>query len=144
MIQSKLNSLRRLHTAGFYLQRVCVSTVHYRVNKMISNAATEEAYNNMYRCLTAQYKYEKNRSGTASNPVPCEITLNQHNIHRAQRTILEVYQARPDSLHSKLKRSPFWSIMHDGISKFEKEFNGQALKGTDPFTLEPIYVPYYW
>ena len=71
-------------------------------------------------------------SQTDSNNVlicPPEIAINRNNITKVERAILEVHKRDEESLFSIIEQSPFWGIMHDGITKFQKEFNGVAVLG---------------
>ena len=48
---------------------------------------------------------------------------------KVERAILEVHKRDEKSLYSVVKKSPFWGIMHDQITKFQKELNGIAVRG---------------
>lgn len=75
-------------------------------------------------------------------PAPVEVTLNEHNIFKVQEAILNAYRHdQQDSLYKTMQKSPHWSLMHDGISKFGTEFNGVYLRGIDGNN-EPISVPF--
>ena len=52
------------------------------------------------------------------------------------------YKTSEDSMYSKIRSSLFYGIMHDGITKFGKEYNGTCLRGVDCETYEPFNVPY--
>ena len=72
------------------------------------------------------------QSGVSSTQLsaPPQIALNNHNISQVERAILDAYRYHtPGSLYDQIKKSPFWGIMHDGISKFCDEFNGVYLRG---------------
>ena len=61
---------------------------------------------------------------------PPKIAWNQHNIRKVEVAILDVYRYHiSGSLYNQIKKSAFWGIMHDGISKFYNEFNGVYLHG---------------
>lgn len=78
----------------------------------------------------------------AALPPPVEISLNKHNIKHAQTAILDAYRYdQEDSIHQVVKKSPYWSLMHDGISKFSTEYNGVYVRGIDESN-EPVNVPY--
>ena len=58
-----------------------------------------------------------------------------------EKAILDVYKENTNSPYDKIQKSPYWGIMHDGIAKFSKEFNGVYMRGiNDDF--EPFNVPY--
>ena len=75
-------------------------------------------------------------------PPPVEVALNKDNIIKAQEAILNAYRFdNPSSLTNQIKKSPFYSLMHDGISNFSAEFNGVYLKGIDSKN-KPFSVPH--
>ena len=74
-------------------------------------------------------------------PPTVKVQLNEHNIIDAEHAIQNASRNDANSLHAKLKRSPVWSLMHDGISKFSTEYNGVYLKGADE-DLNPFDVPF--
>ena len=60
-----------------------------------------------------------------------------------EKAILNAYHHdTPESPYRTIKASPYWGFMHDGISKFGKEFNGLYMRGIDR-SYEPINVPYH-
>ena len=70
------------------------------------------------------------------------MQLNNHNIHNAERAILDAYRFdEENSVYKQLEQAPYYSIMHDGISKFGVEYNGVYLRGTDA-NHAPLNVPY--
>ena len=72
-----------------------------------------------------------------------EIAINQNNIGDVQKTILDVYQKdTPESPYMTIEASPFWGLMHEGISKFGREYNYSFICGIDK-NHKPINVPYY-
>ena len=75
-----------------------------------------------------------------SIPPPVKVQFNEHNIIDVERAILNAYRNDANSVHAKLKRSPVWLLMHDGISKFTTEYNGVYLKGIDE-DLNPFDLP---
>ena len=84
------------------------------------------------------------QSGVSSTQLsaPAEITLNKHNITQVEGAILDVYRYHtPRSLYDQIKKSPFWGIMHDGVSKFCNDFNGVYLRGINEQN-HPFDVPY--
>ena len=76
-------------------------------------------------------------------PKPVEVSLNKDNICRAQLAILDAYRYdNEESPYQKLiHSSPFWSITHDGISKFHTEYNGVMLRGITE-DLNPLHAPF--
>ena len=75
-------------------------------------------------------------------PPPVEISLNKHNISQAQTAILDAYRYdQPDSIYKVVQKSSYWSLMHDRISKFTTEYNGDYLRGINDKN-EPTNVPY--
>ena len=76
-----------------------------------------------------------------SIPPPVKVQFNEHNIIDVERAILNAYRNDANNVHTKLKRSPVWSLMHNGISKFAIEYNGVYLKGIDE-DLNPFDLPF--
>ena len=75
-------------------------------------------------------------------PPPVEVSLNKHNISQAQTAILDAYRYdQPDSIYKVIQKSPYWSLMHDGISKFSTEYNGVYLRGIND-KKEPVNILY--
>ena len=65
-----------------------------------------------------------------SIPKGIKVQLNSHNINDAEKEILDAYRYHEeDSLYRKINKSPYFSIMHDGISKYSVEYNGVYLRG---------------
>ena len=72
-----------------------------------------------------------------------EIAINKNNIGDIEKAILDVYQKdTPESPYKTIEASPFWGLMHDGISKFGREYNGSFISGINR-NYEPINVPYH-
>ena len=67
--------------------------------------------------------------------LPPRVTLNKNNISLAQESLVASYKASDDvdnpfyALRNYHGR--FYSIMHDGIQKFEKELNGTFIRTLD-------------
>ena len=62
-------------------------------------------------------------------PVPVKVALNNRNINAVRKSILNSYRYDDEeSLDAQIRASPFWSIMHDGITKFNTGFNGVFLR----------------
>ena len=75
-------------------------------------------------------------------PPPLEVALSKNNINRTQVAILDWYRyENSNSIYQELRKSPFWSLHHDSISKFNKEYNGIMVRGIDS-SLNPLNVPY--
>ena len=72
------------------------------------------------------------------DPPPLEVALSKNNISRAQLAILNGIDMRTAIV---LRKSPFWSLYHDNISKFNKECNKIMFRGIDSF-LNPSNLPY--
>ena len=124
----------------------CCSVVHTGCKKMTSNVATIENYEAAISGIQLHYEYYKTYLGTAYPgaliPAPVKLALNTHNINDVQRAILDAYRFdEKTSICETMRKSPFWSLMHDGISKFGTEFNGVCLRGIDD-EYDPIAVPF--
>ena len=66
----------------------------------------------------------------ATVPSPVTLQLNTHNIVDVQKAILDTFRYEvEDNVCGIIRRSPFWSLMHDGITKFHTEYNGVCLHG---------------
>ena len=115
---------------------------------MISNAAILDNYKCMHQNLVDYHSFldihhspVEKECGTKLPP-PVEVSLTKNNICKAQLAILDGYRHdHPNSINQQLKRSPFWAITHDGISKFGYEYNGVLLHGVTD-NLDPLHVPY--
>ena len=119
--------------------------VHFGVNKMLSDGAIIGNYQTaIFFGIKSYHKYalenmQPNHLNVALPPV--EISLNKYNISQAQTAILDAYRYdQPDSIY-KVQKSPQWSLMHNGISKFSTEYNGVCLRGINDKN-EPVNVPY--
>ena len=96
---------------------------------MESNNNTIRNYEVGLAGLRAYKKHCESETGELLPPA-IGVTLNGHNISHAQRAILDTHRYEdPNSLLQKVKSSPFWSITHDNISKFGREYNGTLLRG---------------
>ena len=71
-----------------------------------------------------------------------QCALNKNNIHTWQKAILDVYKSKKNSLFSAIADSPYWGIMHDGISMFNTEFIGVYMREVHPDTYKLVLVPY--
>ena len=110
------------------------------MNKMVSNYTILDNYETSLKNLRFYKQYAQQKSNCALLQI-LEVTITKNNISRAQLAILEGYKASPNSISTQHKSSPFWSITHDGISKFGTEYNGVVLRGVT-IKLEPLHIPY--
>ena len=119
----------------------CLSMVHAGAKSILSNNATISNYQVALGGLRSYKSYCESKMGAALPPA-IGISLNGHNISHAQRAILNGHRYdNPSSELNILKRSPFWAVEHDGISKFGIEYNGILLRGVTD-NLQPVHVPY--
>ena len=123
-----------------YGKGVALSVVHTGVNKMVSNYTILENYDTCIKSLRFYKDYAETKSNCAL-PQIIEVSISKDNISRAQEAILEGYKQSPNSIYQQHKKSPFWSITHDGVSKFGTENNGVVLRGVT-HELEPLHIPY--
>ena len=111
----------------------CLSMVHLGVNKCLSNESILENYHTAMHGMKAWQRFCNNHlenepsssSSNSSSPhlIPPAVQLNKNNIPQAEKAI-QGYKSDPNSIYSVLNKSSFWGFMHDGISKFTKEYNG--------------------
>ena len=74
---------------------------------------------------------------------PVEIAINKNNIGDVEKAVLDIYQKdTPELPYKTIEASPFWGLMHDGIGKFGREYNGSFICGVDK-NYERINVPYH-
>ena len=133
-------------TTQIQAKSYCLYIVHKGVQKALSHTAILENYESGYQ---GQLLFRKDSMAHLSKYFPAatipgvvKVQLNEHNINDAERVILDTYRYdEEDSLYRKLDKSPFYSIMHDGISKFSTEYNGVVLPGIDK-DHAPIHVPF--
>ena len=128
----------------------CLSMVHVGVNKCLSNESILENYRTAMHGMQAWQGFCNTRleldmpSSSSSNStppmIPPTIQINKNNIPQAEAAILDAYKSKPDSIYSVVKKSAFWGFMHDGITKFTKEYNGVYVRGMDNDG-KPINVP---
>ena len=89
-----------------------------------------------------KFVIEASTSSVSQLAPPPEVAINKNNITQIEKAILDVYvNHTPGSLFDQIKKSPYWGLMHDGITKFTTEFNGVYLRGINPES-EPFSVPY--
>ena len=78
----------------------------------------------------------------AKIPPVIKVQLNSHNITRAEKAILDAYRYDDEkSIFIKFEKTPYYSLMHDGISKFGHELNGVYMRGIDDDCV-PFSLPY--
>ena len=115
--------------------------VHTGVNKMLSNAAIIDNYKCNLKSLQEYHKFSEELIGNMIPP-PLEVALSKNNISRVQVAVLDGYRYESNNrIYQELQKSPFWSLYHDNISKFNKEYNGIMVRGIDS-SLNPLNVPY--
>lgn len=126
----------------------CLSIIHRGVGKAISEKTIIEMYQSgyegqlLFRGEVENEMLSKYPAAVKSIPPVVKVQLNSHNIESAENAILAAYKHDDEgSLYRKLEKSPFFSLMHDGISKFSVEYNGVYLRGLDE-SHNPINVPY--
>ena len=72
---------------------------------------------------------------------PVEIAIKKSNVGDIEKTILDVYQKdTPELPYKIIEASPFWGLMHDGISKFGREYNGSFICGIDKNYEESMFL----
>ena len=82
------------------------------------------------------HKFITNSTGNnAELAPPVEIAIKKSNVGDIEKAILDVYQKdTPELPYKIIEASPFWGLMHDGISKFGMEDNGSFICGIDKIT----------
>ena len=155
-IESKLDKkLKTNDPCDTPLQKVakgfCFSMVHTGVNKRQSEAVVIEQYKVAYRGIFEHYSVEQadledRYTGVQSDisiVKPQECCLDANNIVKYERSILSAYQSDPDGLYQMVaKKCQFWSIMHDGIMKFDTEYNGMFITSLNPDTFKQVLLPF--
>ena len=116
---------------GIFAKGVFLSVIHTGVNKMMSNAAVIENYKCNLKSLQEYHKFSEELIGNTI-PYPFEVALWKNNISRVQVATLYGYRyENSNSIYQELQKSPFWSLYHDSVSKFNKEYNGVMVRGID-------------
>ena len=124
-----------------FAKGVCLSVVHTGVNKMLSNAAISDNCKCNLKSLQEYHKFSEELMGNMIPP-PLEVALSKNNISRVQVAVLDGYRYESNNrIYQELQKSPFWSLYHDNISKFNKEYNGIMVRDIDS-CLNPLNVPY--
>ena len=73
---------------------------------------------------------------------PLEVAVNKNNITNIENALLETYKySTPGSLYDVRRKSTYWSLMHDGISKFRHNLNGFFVRVVDK-EFNPVNVPW--
>ena len=124
----------------------CLSFVHQEVSKAISHKTTIEMYECGYEVQLAYYEdaivYLSDTYPAAEIPPVIKVQLNSHNITRVEKAILDAYRYDDEkSIFIKFEKTPYYSLMHDGISKFGHELNGVYMRGIDD-DCAPFSLPY--
>ena len=101
----------------------------------------ETAYEHLTNICHAWKKGLKDLGGKELAP-PSQFALTKNNIGLWEQAILEAHKKQPGFLYSLINKLSFWGFMHDGISKFGKEFNGYYLRRIHPDKFTPFVVPY--
>ena len=91
----------------------------------------ETAYEGLRDICNVSKKGLKDLGGKELAP-PSQFALTKNNIALWEQASVEAYKKQPGSPYSLINKSPFWGFIHDGISKFGKEFNGYYLRGIHP------------
>ena len=77
----------------------------------------------------------------AENPPVIKVQLNSHNI-RSEKAVLDASRYDDEkSIFRKFEKTPYYSLMHDGISKFGHELSGVYMRGIDD-DCAPFFLPY--
>ena len=82
-------------------------------------------YNTAYQGIRDHYEIMNEELA----PLP-QCALNKSSTHTWEKEILDVYKSEKNSLFSVIADSLHWTLMHDGISKFNTEFNGVYIRGS--------------
>ena len=124
----------------------CLSMVHTGVSNSLSQNAIIDNYVSGFEGMNTHYEHisefvKSSHQQVTLSPL-VKVSLNSHNIIKAEIAILDAYKHdEPDYLYKKIHQSPFYSLMHDGISKFGAEYNGVYLRGITS-DHQPFFVPY--
>ena len=125
----------------------CLSVVQEGVNKCLSQQAILHMYQVGLNGMKWWHEYLMSSNavsidgGKKISP-PLEVAVNKNNIIKVEETLLNTYRYdTPDSLYDVARKSPFWSFMHDGISKFGNNLNGFYVRVIDQ-DYNPVYVPW--
>lgn len=110
----------------------CLFIVHIGVvNKCHFNASILENYQTALDGMKIDHDFFVSTQAPEIYKAPAppvEIALDRNNISILEKAILSEYQTSESSMYSKIKSSLFYGLMHDGITKFAKEYNVYLLK----------------
>ena len=127
-----------------FAKEFCYSVGHTGCIKMNSNIASIEHYETVISGMQMYFKHAEDvKSKLSTSKINATNQLHlKHNIVDFQLAILNAYLYDcADNIFSQMRPSPFWSLIHDGISKFGIEFNGVCIR-TLGGKNEHISVPY--
>ena len=101
----------------------CLAFVHRGFNEAISHKTTIEMYGCGYEGQLAYYEdvkeYLSDTYPAAEIHRVIKVQLNSQNITRAEKVILDAYRYVDEkSIFRKFKKTPYYTLIHDGISKF--------------------------
>ena len=115
-----------------------LSMVHQGVNNCLAQSSIISMYQLGYRgihdsCIEQKRVFQSlapsSKSAIATIAPPAECSLDKNNIHKYEKAILDAHKADPKSVYGKFQNSPYWGASHDGINKFNTEYNGVFLQG---------------
>ena len=117
-------------------KEITCSVVHTSCKKMLSNVAAIEHYETEMAGIQLCYERSKDHleksCPQARIPAPVKLQLNTHNIVDVQKAIIDAFRYDDENnVYGQMRKSPFWSLMHDGIAKFGQEYNGVCLRALD-------------
>ena len=92
--------------------------------------------------MKAWQKFSDSLSSSSELLMPPEVAVNKNNIPTMEIAILDAYRYHTaGSMYDVMKKSAYWSFLHDGISKFSKEYNRVYLRGIQN-GCEPFNLPF--
>ena len=119
-----------------------LSMIRSGVNKSIANYTIMENYQTAINGMKDYHKFVTT-SSTVFDKVTLaphvEVAVTKNNINDLEKSILDVFKNSDGTLYDLIKKSDYWGIMHDGISKFTNDYNGVFLRRVN---YEPFTVPY--
>ena len=114
----------------------CLFIVHTGVKKCLSNAAILQNYQIALDGMSIYHDFIMNSQAPEIDKTLAPL------VSILEKGILNGYKTSEDSMYLKIKSSLFYCLMHDGITKFGKEYNGTCLRGVDCETYKPFNLPY--
>ena len=100
------------------------------MNKCISNEAILEGYSRAVHGMKTWQKFSDSLSNSSESLMPPDAAVNKNNIPTMEKATLDAYRYHTAGpMYDVMKKSAYWSFLHDGISKFSKEYNGVYLRG---------------